>query len=187
LTIVLTVIYDANVLYPAPLRDLLIRLGSARLCRARWTETILDEVFASLVAHRPELSIEALARTRELMCAAVPDCLVLGWEPIVQTLQLPDPDDRHVLAAAIHAGAQVVVTRNLKDFPVKALASFGIEAQHPDEFVLGLVQQRPTDVLEILRQQQNDLRRNPKTIQQLLEIMERQGLVCSVAELRHWL
>ena len=148
---------------------------------------ILDEVFVSILAHRPELSIEALARTRRLMCAAVPDCVVTGWEEAVPTLRLPDPADRHVLAAAIHADAQVIVTRNLKDFPVRALAPFGIEAQHPDLFVLGLIRQNPIAVFEILRQQQQDLRRNPKTIPQLLGIMERQGLARSVAELRQQL
>jgi hypothetical protein len=77
---------------------------------------------------RPDLKPESLARTRELMRIAVPDCLVTGHEHLIDGLDLPDRDDRHVLAAAIHAGAQTIVTANLKDFPSVALAPYGLEA-----------------------------------------------------------
>lgn len=97
------VIYDACVLYPAPLRDLLVRLASTGIVRARWSELILDECFRSILAQRPDLKPESLRRTRELMKEAVPDCIVTGFEPLVNGLELPDPDDRHVLAAAIRA------------------------------------------------------------------------------------
>lgn len=179
-----TVVYDANVLYPAPLRDLLIRLARTRLFHARWTEKILDEVFTSLAAKRPDLDIVALARTRELMCAAVPDCLIEGWEPMVDGLDLPDPHDRHVLAAAIRAGAQVIVTANVRDFPSKALETFSIEAQRPDAFVLGLIDLDPGAVVTVVHQQQGDLVRSPTTLPALLDLLERQGLVQSVAALR---
>jgi hypothetical protein len=112
-----TVIYDACVLYPAPLRDLLVRLAQTRLFHARWTDRILDETFRSVQERRADLSGEQLARTRELMCKAIPDCLVTGYEDLIEGLELPDPDDRHVLAAAIRAGAQTIVTVNLRDFP----------------------------------------------------------------------
>ena len=112
-----TVVHDASVLYPAPLRDLLIRLGRTGLFRARWTNAILDEVFRSILKDRPDLEPENLARTRQLMCDAVRDCLVTGFEPLIQALALPDADDRHVLAAAVRCGAQVIVTRNVKDCP----------------------------------------------------------------------
>lgn len=130
------VVYDANVLYPSTLRDLLIRIAQAGLVQAKWTDRILDEMFDSLMANRPDLRPAALARTRQLMNDAVRDCLVTGYEPIIAGLDLPDPDDRHVLAAAIRAHAQVIVTTNLKDFPATALALWDVEAQHPDEFVL---------------------------------------------------
>lgn len=111
-----TVIYDANVLYPSVLRDLLIRVAQARLVRARWTDRILDETFRNLVANRPDLDPRALARTRTLMNEAIPDVLVTGYEPLIGILDLPDPDDRHVLAAAIKVGAQMIVTDNLRAF-----------------------------------------------------------------------
>jgi predicted nucleic acid-binding protein len=112
-----TAVYDANVLYPAPVRDLFIRLPQAGLVRARWTETIHEEWIRSVPKDNPHLSAERLARTRTPMNEAVRDCLVTGYEDLVASLSLPDPDDRHVLAAAIRAGADVIATCNLADFP----------------------------------------------------------------------
>src|SRR5262245_16383071 len=129
-------VYDANILYPAPLRDLFIRLAQARLVRARWTDTIHDEWFRNVLKDNPQLSPERLARTRTLMNEAVRDCLVTGYEDLIESVTPPDPDDRHVLAAAIRAGAGVIVTYNLADFPAEALARFDIEAQHPDDFLI---------------------------------------------------
>ena len=114
-----TAVYDANVLYPAPLRDLFIRLAQAGLVRAKWTDTIHDEWTRNVLKNNPMLSSERLTRTRSLMNEAVRDCLVSGYEVLIDSLSLPDPDDRHVLAAAIRAGAQVIVTYNLKDFPAE--------------------------------------------------------------------
>ncbi len=74
---------------------------------------------------------------------AVRDCLVTGYEDLIASLSLPDPDDRHVLAAAIRADADVIVTYNLKDFPAETLAPFDIEAQHPDDFLVSLLDQAP--------------------------------------------
>src|SRR5688572_6989324 len=130
-----TVIYDACVLYPAPLRDLLIRIGSKGLVHARWSDQILDESFRNILANRPDLSPAALDRTRDLMNRALRDVRVTGYEGLIDGLTLPDPDDRHVLAAAIRAGAQVIVTANLDDFPEPALTPFAVEAVHPDDFV----------------------------------------------------
>ncbi len=95
------VLYDANVLYPSTLRDLLIRVAQAGLVQARWTEQILDEVFGNLTANRPDLDPQKRNRTRELMNRAVRDCIVTGPEPLIGSIDLPDPGDRHVLAAAI--------------------------------------------------------------------------------------
>jgi predicted nucleic acid-binding protein len=109
-----TVVYDANVLYPNTLRDLLIRIAQSGTVQAKWTNAILDEMLAALRRSRPDIPAEKLERLRDLMNKAVRDCLVTGHEPLIEGLKLPDPEDRHVLAAAIKAGAQVIVTRNLK-------------------------------------------------------------------------
>jgi len=97
--VALVVIYDACVLHPAPLRDFLLRIALTRVVRARWTEEILDECFESVLRQRPDLNAKSLRRTRDLMTAAVPDCMVTGYEGLTAGLRLPDPDDRHVLAA----------------------------------------------------------------------------------------
>jgi len=105
-----TVIYDACVLFPAPLRDLLMRVAHAGLVRARWSDAILDECFHNIAASRPDLDSIVLDRTRRLMNAAIADALVTGYEHLVGALALPDPDDRHVLAAAIRSGGSILAT-----------------------------------------------------------------------------
>lgn len=108
---------DANVLYPARLRDLLIRLALAGLYQARWSEQILDECFENLGEDRPDLSNAQLARASRLMAIALPDASVTNYEERIEHLDLPDPDDRHVLAAAMTAEVSILVTANLGDFP----------------------------------------------------------------------
>ncbi len=130
------VIYDASALYGNAQRDLLIRIAQSGLVQAKRTDEILDEMFGNLTKKRPDLSVDRLARTRGLMNAVVDDCLVSGYEPLTEVLKLPDPDDRHVLAAAIKSGAQVIVTTNTKDFPAAQLQRWNVEAELPDDFVL---------------------------------------------------
>lgn len=175
------VVYDACVLYPAPLRDLLIRLARAGLARAHWTNQILDECFRSILRTRPELA-EPLRRTRTLLAAAVPDGLI--DEALIDELSLPDPDDRHVLAAAIHAGAKCIITFNLKDFPIDILAQHQVEAIHPDEWVMDLIETAPAAVTAVLMRQAADLRSPPQSVEQVMELLSRTGLPMSIARLR---
>jgi|SRR5580658_7620853 hypothetical protein len=178
------VLYDACVLYPAPLRDLLIRIANTGIVRARWSDAILDECFRNILEQRPDLKPEALGRTRELMKQAVPDCLVSGFETRVNGLDLPDRDDRHVLAAAIQAGAQAIVTFNLRDFPDDKLAPHKVEAKHPDDFVLDTIDLAPGIVANVLSEQAGALKNPPRTVGELLDTLRGQGLVRSVAKLR---
>ncbi len=182
-----TVVYDANVLYPASLRDLLIRVAMTGVVRARWTDEILDEVFRNILKNREELTEAKLGRTRELMNAAIRDVRVVGFEPLIPALDLPDADDRHVLAAAIQCGAQSIVTHNLKDFPADKLQPYGIEAVPPDEFILDLLDLAPGAILQVLHQQQSSLKNPPRTLEELLERLEKNGLLRSVAEAREML
>lgn len=178
------VIYDACVLHPAAVRDLLVRIAETGLVRARWSERILDECFESIRRQRPQLDPDALARTRRLMNDAVRDCIVSGFEGLIDQLVLPDPDDRHVLAAAIHAGARTIVTANLRDLPERALAPHRVEAMHPDEFVLDLLEAAPGLVVQVLTEQAAALRSPPRTVEDLLRNLHESGLVRSVAKLR---
>ena len=130
-----TALYDANVLYPAPMRDILLELAVADLFRAKWSADIHREWIEALLRNDPQRVRAKLERTRDLMDASTRDCLVTGYETLIPSLQLPDAKDRHVLAAAIVGRCDVIVTQNIKDFPEDVLAGYGIDVQHPDEFL----------------------------------------------------
>ncbi|WP_243722545.1 PIN domain-containing protein [Actinomadura sp. 7K507] len=178
------VIYDANALYGNTLRDLLVRIAQASMVQAKWTNQILDEMLGNLAADRPDIAHEKLARLRQLMNSAVRDCLVEGHEPLIEGLKLPDPNDRHVLAAAIKAGAQVIVTSNLRDFPASDLEVWGLEARSPDDFVLDQIDLDDRVVWACVQQIVDSRVNPPETIEDVLDALERAGLVESVAALR---
>lgn len=178
------VLYDACVLYPAPLRDLLLRIANTGVVRARWSGQILDECFRSIRDQRPDLAPQALDRTRALMNDAVPDCIVTGYEHLIDGLDMPDLNDRHVLAAAIRSNAQAIVTFNLKDFPDHVLARYDMEAKHPDEFVLDSIDLAAAAVVKCVTDQASALRTPPKSVPDLLDTLRRSGLIRSVARLR---
>ena len=169
----LTAVYDACVLYSAPLRDFLMRLAMTGSFQAKWTNDIHEEWIRSVLENRSDLKREQLERTRDLMNENVLDCLVTGYAGLIPALTLPDEGDRHVLAAAIVGRADVIVTFNLKDFPAPTLQMRGIEAQHPDEFIRHLLDLSPEQVFFAARQQRLALRRPPKTVEEMLDILER--------------
>ena len=119
------------------------------------------------------------------MNGAVRDCLVSDYESLVGSLTLPDPDDRHVLAAAIRVGADAILTFNLKDFPPEELERFKLKAIHPDNFLVGLFEDAPVPVCAAVKRQRAALRNPPKTVEELLAIFAAQGLSRFVAELRN--
>ena len=182
-----TAVYDANVLYSAPLRDLLIRLALAGLVRARWTDAIHEEWMRNVVQNQPTVTREKAEKVRDLMNLNVPDCLVTGYDNLIDRLTLPDPNDRHVLAAAIHVGAEALVTFNLKDFPANTLATHGIVAMHPDEFVAVLFDAAPRPVCIAVKQQREGLRNPPKTAEELLVTLKNQGLIQTVTPLKQFI
>ena len=167
-----------------PMRDLLIRLATKGLFRAKWTDEILDERFASILRQRPDLTGERLRRTRRLMTRAVRDCMVTGHEKLIELIELPDPKDRHVVAAAVRASAQVIVTQNLRDFPAKVLKEFDIEAQHPGEFVVNIIDLDHAAVCQVLEEQTAALKNPPKTIGEILDTLEAQGMAQTATILR---
>jgi predicted nucleic acid-binding protein len=134
-----TALYDANVLYPAELRNFLMHLALTGLFRAKWSADIHEEWMSNLLRNRPDLTRAKLERTRSLMDRHALDALVIGYEHLIPDLTLPDPKDRHVLAAAIQGNATVIVTLNRRHFPAQLIAPFGLEAQHPDAFVMRLL------------------------------------------------
>lgn len=178
-------VYDACVLYPSPLRDMLIRLAIDELIIARWSDAILDEVFRNLRKNGHDLDPAWLDVTRRRMNEAVLDAVV---SPNPATLArigpLPDPEDAHVVATAVDAGASVIVTFNPRDFPAEVLEPLGLSALHPDAFVTELLDADPESVVAVARAQAADLRNPPRTVEDVLDALTRCGLVASSGRLR---
>ncbi|EZI26606.1 MULTISPECIES: PIN domain-containing protein [Pseudomonas] len=172
-----TAVYDACVLYPAALRDLLMWLGLSGLYRARWTSQIHEEWKRNVLKNRPDLTLKQVDCTSALMDKAIPDALVTGYEDLCSSLDLPDPDDRHVLAAAIRSKAEVIVTFNLKDFPAHILAAYDIEPMHPDDFISDLWDLDQAAVLAAVQKQRRSLVRPPMEVGAYLDMLMRQGLL----------
>lgn len=177
------VLYDACVLYPAPLRDLLMHLAITDLYHAKWTNEIHDEWIRNLLINRPDLTRAQLERARNLMNKHVRDCLVDGYEYLVASLKLPDPNDHHVLAAAIHSKTSIILTYNLKDFPTTTLNKYAIKAQHPDQFLVELLDLAPDTVCAAIKRLRTGLKNPPKTVKQYLLILENQVLPKTVKKL----
>jgi len=179
-----TVIYDACVLYPAALRDLLMWLALTNLFKARWTEEIHQEWIRNVLKNNPDLTLSQLERTKNLMNANVRSGLVTGYESLISSLTLPDPNDRHVLAAAIRCEADFIVTFNLKDFPSSILEPLGAIAIHPDEFILELIDINPLTVCQAALKQLKNLKNPPLTQDQYIDKLQAQGLPETAIKLR---
>ena len=178
-----TAFLDAPVLCLAPLRELLLGLAVSDLHRAKWSNDVHDEWIDALLRTRPDLTRERLERTRELMNAHTRDALVTGYEDLIDVLKLPDPDDRHVLAAAIKGRADLIVTANLKDFPAEALEPWGIEAQHPDEFLTHQFHLSQPVFLKAVKTVRLRLKNPPKSVEEYLDTLRAQGLLATVNEI----
>ena len=178
-----TALLDANILYPAPMRDIFLQLAVDDLFRAKWTVDIHREWIDALIRNEPHRDRAALERTRDLMDQATRDCLITGYETIISTLDLPDPDDCHVLAAAIVGRCDVIVTSNLRDFPEAAVGPYGIEVQHPDDFLSNHLELMPGPFCDAIRKIRARLVAPPVTAQDYLATLAGLGLVVTAAEL----
>ncbi len=159
-----TVIYDSNVLFPMILRDLLMRMALTGLFKARWTQDIHDEWIRAVMTkegHRPNVTEEGLRRCSKQMDQAVLDALIEGHDIVSVNVDLPDKDDMHIVQAAVHGRADVIVTFNEKDFPREQLQVLNIEVQHPDEFVANLLDLSPMKVCHAAGTQRQSYH-NPK-------------------------
>jgi predicted nucleic acid-binding protein len=171
-----TAFIDANVFYGARLRSLVLFIAQTKLFRARWSEKIHDEWMGNLLLNRPDLKMEDLAKTRAAMNAAVPDCLVEGYESLIAGLALPDEDDCHVVAAAIMTRANVIVTFNEKDFPAETLKPLRLHAKHPDEFLLDAFSLSPEIFIEAVRADFAHYKNPPLTFDTYIESLTRAGV-----------
>lgn len=168
-----TAVLDACVLVPIALADTLLRVAEKGLYRPLWTDRILTEAQVALGEIHQGIDVsKRFADMRE----AFDDSLITGWEDLQGGLSLPDKDDRHVVAAAIKGGAQAIITANLTDFPAAALGPFGLEAVHPDDFLLDQLDLSPPTILQVIREQAAHTRRPPLTSQDLATLLGRAGV-----------
>lgn len=169
------VVLDANVLYPFRKRDALLRFCEAGLFRARWSEKIMEEWRIALLRQKPVLSasieFQIVAINR-----AFPEGCVSGADMLIEGLHLPDPDDRHVLATAIRAGAEHIVTENLRDFPDSELAQYGITAVSADDFLSSTFELYPADALGAMRAMRLNYQRPPFTPGEFIFDLQAKGM-----------
>ena len=163
-----------------------MQLAISDLFRACWTEDIHEEWMRNVRTNRPDLSEKQLQRTRELMDRHSLDALVTGYQELIESLSLPDPDDRHVFAAAIRAGASTIVTYNLSDFPAAELVKYNIEALHPDDFILHQIHLSESKVLQAARTHRARLKNPPKSVEEYLATLEAQSLPQTALFLRQY-
>ena len=181
---VLTALLDANVLYPAGLRDFLLRLADQYLYTPLWSADIHAEWIESVLSDRPDLTADILEHTRAIMDQHFPDALVTGYSARTAGLDLPDTGDIHVLAAAIEGGADLIVTHNLRDFPAGLLAPHGLTAQHPDAFIADLFDTDLEAALAAVRGHRAALKNPPRTADEHLVVLERLGLNRTASRIR---
>jgi len=170
-------VFDACVLYPFHLRNILIQLAVDRLVDARWTDEIHNEWIRKLAARAPAIPVERLKNTRRLMEAALPTALVGGYEDHVPKVTLPDLDDRHVVAAGIAAGASIILTWNLRHFPAKELKKFGLRRETPDAFVSGLYDKVPDLAISSLANARRNLTKTRASASEFVRILKGQNLI----------
>ncbi|RCS21450.1 PIN domain-containing protein [Phyllobacterium salinisoli] len=169
-------VYDACVLYPFHLRNVLIQCAFDGLVDARWTDDIHDEWMRNLAANTPALPIERLIATRDRMKAVLPEADVTNYRPLVAELELPDPDDRHVLATAIAGKASVIVTWNLKDFPARHLLPHGVTSQSPDDFLADLHAAFPDALISSVKRARLNLRKTTPSVEAFVDALEQSRL-----------
>ncbi|MDZ5450442.1 PIN domain-containing protein [Sphingomonas sp. ID1715] len=177
-------VYDACVLYPFHLRNVLIQCAFDGLVAARWTDDIHAEWIRNLAANSPGTPVARFETTRDMMKAVLPDANVANHRSLIPSLSLPDPDDRHVLAAAIAGGAETIVTWNLKDFPAPQIAPHGIAAVSPDAFLSALHRAYPKALLSSIARARENLRRTTPSVTEFVDALERHGLVAFTSILR---
>ena len=178
------VILDANVLYPAPLRDMLLSLANNNMFQPKWSTAINEEWVRNLIANRPDIKRENTEKTIRSMNMAFPDANTEHYASTIAELNLPDPNDQHVLAAAISAEAELIVTFNLKDFPPSLLAPRGIEAIHPDDFILGLIEVDKVTAFDAFEKQVARLKNPPLSRDYVLDKLNDCNLPKTAASLR---
>jgi predicted nucleic acid-binding protein len=170
-------VFDACILYPFHLRNIVVQAAVDRLVEARWTDEIHEEWIRKLAGSTPAISFERLQTTRRLMNDALLAATVSGYRDHIPAVSLPDPDDRHVVAAAIAASASTILTWNLRDFPVKELKKFGLRRETPDAFLADLYDKIPDLTIGSLANARRNLSKTRISASEFIHILNNQKLI----------
>ena len=179
-------ILDTNVLYPAGIRDILIQPAVHDLYRPKWTPDIFEEWLRIDSRLRTTHDPTKVKRTQQQLDSFFFNARINHYEHKIDGLHLPDSNDRHVLAAAIHGECDFIVTRNRRDFPDEVLDPYGIEALTPDEFLLTLFRENPDEFTDSVRAVLAKLKNPPYSVEEYLHKRMQDGLVNTVKELRNF-
>ena len=170
-------VFDACILYPFHLRNIVVQAAVDRLVEARWTDEIHDEWIRNLAANVPAIPVERLRNTCRLMNDALPSATVVAYKDHIEAVRLPDPDDRHVVAAGIAARADVILTWNLRHFPAEELKRFGLRRATPDGFLSDLYDSNPELLIGSLANARRNLSRSNVSAPEFIAILDHQRLV----------
>ena len=180
-----TGLLDACVLHPLAMADALMSLASAGLFAAKWTQKIESEWIASIERRRPDLK-GRLGYRRDQMREAVPDWEVdeRAWQALAQGLTLPDPDDVHVLAAALAGRADCIVTANTRDFPLETVAPLGIDIIDPDQFIVAQWEMDQLTAITAFKRMRARWKKPQATAEDFAAALERGGMPATAQRLR---
>lgn len=181
-----TAFLDANVLYPPQCRNVLMQLTVRGLYRARWSSAVHDEWINAVLRDRKDVSEQDLRKCAALMDERAHDSIVEGYEYLIPSITLPDPNDRHVVAAAIHARCDVIVTNNLKDFPKDVMEKYRLKAELPDTFVTHMIDLHDGEVAAAVKECRARLKNPPYSADAYLEKLSKQGLFNTARLLRSY-
>ena len=177
------VFLDANVFVVKWINDVILSVGEASLCELSWSSKVLDEARAPL-KRLCRLDDDSIARCFHAMNKAFPQAMTDDWEPLEGAITLPDPDDRHVVAAARQAGAESIVTFNLRHFPLEALSGYGLVSESPDTFLTRIADAHPEETLRIMTTLVSSKKRPPRTMQEEIQHLENTGAPLFASRLR---
>lgn len=169
-------VLDACVLVPVALSDTLLRLAEHELFRPVWSQKILQETRDAILLVHPDMDPSRAEARLHAMDEAFSDASVTGWEAMADGLTMPDPEDRHVVAAAIRGRAELIVTANIGDFPSDILEPLGLHALSPDDFLLDQLDLAPGITKRALEEQAAATRRPPLTVSDVLDALDRAGV-----------
>lgn len=167
-------VLDTNVIYPVIIRDLLFWFAHYELFTPKWSNHIFEE-WKTVMQRKGVFEAEAIKRVN-VANLAFPDALVHNYESLLENLQLPDPNDCHVLAAAIKVNANIIVTNNLKDFPKEYLEPFGLKAASADDFFTDIIDLNPQEALLAFKEMVLNKRNPPLNDFEVLDLFRKIGL-----------